>query len=285
MFKKFIVYLCIWCLFSTGILSTFTLANIDDQSIDETIEVLFSSNNGRNINTCSIEMTIEDFANFWGGVDEFQKSLKDEKTYNGPSGIIEKFLLGMQNLQDTYITKERFSKDNSDHFSFLSNVEFLNKTIAKHHLSFVSVTGTISKCSIGSPLFVFLSLASIFYLFAYLFQFPVVEKCLFPFLIPAIFVVPPRLFFGFLLDRFFYTNTPLKRSYIPIAAIWSENKDLDVNIHSGFQQYNYNEVGSLLLRNFVGLWITVPVLKQSKIIGFTGYTGVDTLELNLTKLT
>ena len=285
MFKKFILYSCIWCLCSTSILSTFTFANINDQSIDETIEVLFRIYNGRNIDTYSIEMTNEDFTNFWGDVDEFQKSMKDEMTNNDPSDIIEKILLEMQTLQDTYMTKEGVLKDSKERFSFLSNVEFVNKTIAKHHLSFVSITGTISKCSIGSPLFVFLSLASILYLFAYLFQFPVVEKCLFPFLIPAIFVVPPRLFFGFLLDRFFYTNTLFKRSYIPIAAIWSENKDLDVNIFSGFQQYHYNKVGSLLLRNFIGLWITVPILKLSKIIGFTGYIGVDTLDLNLTELT
>ena len=284
MFKKFIVYLCIWCLCSTSVISTLTFANIDDQLADDTVEVLLRLHNGVKEDIYPIEMSKKDFIDFWEDVDELQKSLNDETTLNELVDIIEKILLDLQTFQDTYMTKEVVSKDNKNHFSFLSNVKLENKTIAKHNLCFVSIAGTISKCSIGSPMFVFLSLASILYLFAYLFQFPVVEKCLFPFIIPAIFVVPPRLFFGFLLDRLFYANTPLKRPYIPIAAIWSENKDLDVNIRSGFQQYHYKEVGSLLLRNVVGLWITVPILKQSKIIGFAGYTGVDTLDIGLTKI-
>jgi hypothetical protein len=229
-------------------------------------------------------MSKEDFTNYWDGIDEFQKCLQDEINHNGSVETFGKFLLELQTLKKSNILKDQGLTDIQDYFSSLSNVKFLNNTGSKHNLCFISLTGTISKCSIGSPLFVLLSISSVLYLFAFLFQFPVIEKILFPLLIPAIFVVTPRLFFGFLLDRLFYTNTLLKRAYIPIAAIWSKNKDMDVNIYSGFKQYHYEDVGSILFRNFIGLWITVPILHQSKIIGFTGYTGIDTLNLDIIKL-
>jgi len=283
--KKFVVYTCIWCLCSTSILSTLTFAYLDDQPVDETIEVLFRLYNGKKADSYSIEMSKEDFTNYWESVDEFQKSLKDEISYKGLVDILGKILPEILTLKDSYLEKGEDLKNHKDYFSALKNDKVTNNTMAKHNMCFVSITGTVSKCSIGGPLFVFLSLTSILYLFAYLFQFPVIEKCLFPFLIPAIFIVTPRLFYGFLLDRLIYTNTPLKRPYIPIAAIWSENKDLDVNIWSRFQQYHYEDVGSLLFRNFIGLWISVPILKQNKIIGFTGYSGVDTLNLDLSKIT
>ena len=127
MFKKFIVYLCIWCLCSTSIISTLTFANIDDQLVDDTVEVLLRLHNGEKEDIYPIELSKKDFIDFWEGVDEFQESLNGETTLSELVDIIEKILLDLQTFQDTYMTKEGVSKDYKNHFSFLSNVKLENK--------------------------------------------------------------------------------------------------------------------------------------------------------------
>jgi hypothetical protein len=141
-----------------------------------------------------------------------------------------------------------------------------------HTCCFISLNGTINKCSMKSVFSTLLSFSSILYVTSWFLRLQILEKFFLPGFLINVILFFPRLFLQPFVKRCIYPNTLIKKPVIPLAYLQSRSSDIELTVIQRQHRYHYEHLDAVSLCSFLGFWFSIPIKKQNQLVGFTAAT-------------